>query len=126
MDTKLTIKQASELTRLSAHTLRYYEKIGLLPPIERGASGYREYSEADLVWIEFLNCLRMTGIPINMMKQYADLRHMGQSTIHERRIILETHRQQVLGKISELESNLSVIEHKINLHKEMEGEDGTG
>ena len=86
----------SEASGVSLHTLRYYEKEGLLTAVERGANGYRKYSAADMEWLEFLMRLRAMGMPISRMKRYSELRSQGDGTIAERRRMLELHRQESL------------------------------
>lgn len=117
---KLIIKQVSEITGLSVHTLRYYEKIGLLTNVGRDENGYRLYSESDLAWIEFLIRLRSTGMPVGEMKQFSDLRSQGDSTIRLRRELLESHQQHVLEQIKELQLHFSKIEEKIDYYKGLE------
>ena len=80
----MDIKTISKITGLSAHTLRYYEKIGLLLNIERDSKGYRDYSEKDVVWIEFIKRLKATNMPLNEIKKFAVLRSKGDSTIQNR------------------------------------------
>lgn len=84
----MDIKTISKITGLSAHTLRYYEKIGLLLNIERDSKGYRDYSEKDVVWIEFIKRLKATNMPLNEIKKFAVLRSKGDSTIQNRLKIL--------------------------------------
>jgi DNA-binding transcriptional MerR regulator len=117
---ELSIQMVAAIVGLSVHTLRYYERIGLLDPIDRSSSGYRRYSEADLAWIEFINRLRNTGMPIRKMKQFAELRRKGPSTIRERRVLLEEHKREVQKRLSELQNNLKSIEEKIDYYKELE------
>ncbi|NRD78057.1 MerR family transcriptional regulator [Bacillus sp. BRMEA1] len=116
-----TIQQISNITGLSVHTLRYYEKIGLLNRVERDVNGYRQYSEADISWIHFLIRLRVTGMPINEMKQFSDLRCQGDSTISLRRELLENHQKDIHEQIKNLQDNLYKITEKINHYKELEG-----
>jgi DNA-binding transcriptional MerR regulator len=118
----LTVRRAAEASGLSAHTLRYYERVGLLDPVGRAPNGHRRYTADDLAWISFLDRLRSTGMPIRMMLRYADLRREGPSTFAERRALLEAHGRTVRGRIKELERNLAVIEEKVALYKEMEAE----
>jgi len=120
MGTDLTIQQVAALTQLSEHTLRYYERIGLLDPVNRASSGHRRYSAQDIAWIEFLNRLRTTGMPIRKMQQFAELRRQGDLTVAERRMLLEAHRQEVQAHIDELQANLSEIEQKIQHYKTLE------
>ena len=95
MDQELTIQQVAAMTQLSVHTLRYYERIELLTPINRASNGHRRYSQQDLAWIEFLTRLRATGMPIRQMQQFADLRRQGNPTIPQRRELLDLHQQLV-------------------------------
>ena len=115
----MTIQQAAGETGLSAHTLRYYERIGLISPVDRAPNGHRRYTEDDVGWIGFLNKLRATGMPISKMKRYADLQRQGDDTLAERLALLEEHRREVKKRIQELERNLAVIEHKIGYYTEV-------
>lgn len=99
----LNVKEAAALTGLSAHTLRYYERVGLLDPISRASSGHRRYSEQDTSWIEFLGRLQTTGMPIRKMKRFVDLRRGGDPTVPARRALLEEHRIEVRQRMVELE-----------------------
>ncbi len=98
---------------LSPDTLRYYERIGLLPRIHRDAGGQRAYDPAVLVWIEFLGRLKATGMPIREMLRYAALRAEGPATAADRRILLERHRAEVAARIADLQANLLVLDTKI-------------
>lgn len=120
MEQEFTIQQVAGITDLSAHTLRYYERIGLLDYVSRTNSGYRSYSAKDLAWIEFLNRLRVTGMPIQIMQEFASLRRKGDKTVRERRKLLEQHERNIRTHMTKLEENLRQIEKKINLYKEME------
>ncbi len=119
-DEALTIQEVAEMTGLSAHTLRYYERIGLIQPVDRAASGHRRYSRDDLGWIEFLKKLRMTGMPIREMKLYADLMWQGDHTTVARRRLLERHRDRMQRKVQELNETLECIEWKIAHYRELE------
>jgi len=116
----LTIEQVAERSRLSPHTLRYYERIGLLDPVGRAESGHRRYATKDLAWLEFLTRLRATGMPIRHMQEFADLRRRGDTTIAERRVLLEIHQQTVQAHIEELQRNLGAITQKIEDYHQME------
>lgn len=115
-----TIQQFSKISGLSVHTLRYYEKIALLTPVPRNASGYREYSEGHLRQVEFLRRLRDTGMPLQEMMMYAHLRGQGESTLTARRELLEKHEAQVKARLAELENNLQMIQWKIEFYKKEE------
>lgn len=117
---ELTITEVAELTRIGAHTLRYYEKIRLLTPIARTRSGHRRYSDADLAWLEFIRRLRATGMPICEMQQFAALRRRGDATIEPRRELLEVHQASVRSQIVQLKTSLAVIEEKIAYYRGLE------
>ena len=118
------IQDVSRLTGLTAHTLRYYEKIGLVRGIERDACGYRLYTESDIAWLEFLIRLRETGMSIQEMIRFSALRAEGEATIRQRRELLELHERTVRGKLAELQNNLGKIEEKIVHYKLLEEERG--
>jgi len=120
----LTVREAAEATGLGEHTLRYYERIGLLDPVGRASNGHRRYAAEDLAWIEFLNRLRATGMPIRAMRRYADLRRAGPATAPERREMLEAHGRAVRARMEELGRNLVVIEAKVRAYEEMEAGGG--
>ncbi|MCP2260468.1 DNA-binding transcriptional regulator, MerR family [Streptoalloteichus tenebrarius] len=109
-----SIAQAAERTGLSVDTLRYYERIGLLEPPARDSGGRRVYSDADLTWLDFLTKLRLTGMPIRMMREYAQLRYRGVMTAGRRKQLLVEHRADVLERIAELRSCLDVLNYKID------------
>ncbi|TCO65559.1 MerR family transcriptional regulator [Actinocrispum wychmicini] len=106
------IAQAAERSGLSIDTLRYYERIGLVEPPARDSGGRRSYSDEDLSWLEFLTKLRTTGMPIRMMREYAQLRGPGVEA--KRRQILVEHRADVLSRIAELQSCLDTLNYKID------------
>lgn len=120
MNNEYTIQQAAALSGLSAHTLRYYEKIGLLDGVRRDVSGYRRYTDNDLAWIDFLLRLRATGMAIHDMKAFSDLRSRGDSTVSQRRALLEEHRKSSLERMRQLQENVRKIEEKIGVYSQME------
>jgi DNA-binding transcriptional MerR regulator len=122
METGLTIQQAAELSGLSEHTLRYYERIGLLKGVGRASNGHRRYGERDINRITFLNKLRMTGMGIQQMKAFNDLFLQGDQTIPQRRLLLQQHQLEVQARIEELQHNLDVISYKIELYGEKEAD----
>lgn len=109
----MKIGDLAKRTGLSAHTLRYYERIGLLPRALRGQSNQREYDESILPWIAFLGRLRTTGMPIREMVRYATLRAKGVTTEAEREELLVQHREHVRARVAELNACLSVLDTKI-------------
>lgn len=123
MEMELSIQQVAELTQLSTHTLRYYERMGLLDPISRAANGHRRYSRYDIAWIDFLMRLRSTGMPIREMQKFADLRRQGNHTCVQRRCLLEAHQQRIAQQLNELENNSKVLEKKIHHYRALEKHD---
>ncbi len=110
----MKIGELARRTGLTAHTLRYYERIGLLPHASRDRSGQRDYDASILGWIEFLGRLKTTGMPISGMLRYAELRTRGQDTEAERRRLLEDHRDRVRARVAELRSCLLILDAKID------------
>jgi DNA-binding transcriptional MerR regulator len=108
-----TIQEVAEMTDVSAHTLRYYEKIGLLEPINRHENGHRRYAEADLGWIQFLKLLRATGMSIQQMQVFMAFARQGDSTIADRIEVLTEHRRSLAQHIAELQDHLAHLDHKI-------------
>lgn len=98
---------------LTAHTIRYYERIGLLPYADRNQSGQRDYDASILSWIEFIGRLKATGMPIREMLRYAALRERGVATEAERRELLQRHRERVRVQVAELSDCLLVLDTKI-------------
>ena len=120
MEQELTIQQVAAATGLSVHTLRYYERCDLIAPIQRATNGHRRYSAQDIRWIQFLTKLRMTGMPIRQLQQYATLLRQQPDAVQERRAILEAHRETVLDHLQQLQENLSMIDWKIQHYKDIE------
>ena len=116
----LTIAEAAERTGLTAHTLRYYERDGLMrTPVRRSASGHRAYDEADLAWVTLISKLRATGMPIRDVKRYADLVRAGAGNEDERLELLRAHRERVLRQLDEVRDHLSAIDHKVELYERL-------
>lgn len=120
METELTIQQVAAKTGLSVHTLRYYERNGLLEPVHRATNGHRRYAATDVTRIEFLTRLRATGMPIRQMQQLTRLFYEHPEAISDRRAILEEHQRNVEQHIQELQHNLGAIQKKIRFYKELE------
>jgi DNA-binding transcriptional MerR regulator len=120
--TTLTISDAARAAGISAHTLRYYERAGLLDPVGRAASGHRRYADEDLARIEFLTKLRSTGMPIRKVREYADLMRRGDDTHESRLVLLEAHREAVRAQLEDTARNLELIERKIDYYRERLGE----
>jgi DNA-binding transcriptional MerR regulator len=115
---RYTIGEVVTRTGLTAHTLRWYERIGLLEHPARSHSGQRRFSDRDLAWLEFLGKLRLTAMPVADMVRYAELRRVGEDTAAERRTLLEQHRETVRRRIADLQATLLIIDCKIDLYAE--------
>lgn len=109
-----TIQQVANLSGLSVYTLRYYERIGLLDPLARAASGHRRFGAADLAWLECLTRLRTTGMSIREIRRFADLRRRGSRTVGLRRRLLEEHARTIARKLATLQENLRIVRRKID------------
>ena len=121
----MKIGQLAKLSNLSIHTLRYYEKIGLIEPVYRNQSKQREYDDNILIWLEFINRLRETNMPLKGQIEYAKLRAKGDETIIQRRKILEEHLQKLFIARQKLNSNIQAMETKIQIYHQLEIENET-
>lgn len=113
---RYTISEVVAFTGLTAHTLRWYERIGLMPHIDRSHTGQRRYSNRDLDWLAFVTKLRLTGMPVADMVRYAELVREGDHTFDERRELLESTRRDVVNRIAELHDTLAVLDLKIGFY----------
>jgi DNA-binding transcriptional MerR regulator len=111
------IAEAAAQTGITAHTLRYYERIGLLDPVGRDGAGRRRYSDEDIAWVGFLQKLRRTGMPIQRMGEYIALVREGTASEPARLALLEAHRDQVVADMGELADCLDAIDTKIALYR---------
>ncbi|SDG53465.1 MerR family transcriptional regulator [Roseospirillum parvum] len=116
----MKIGELAKRSGLSAHTLRYYERIGLLPQADRDAAGRRDYDASVLAWIAFLGRLKATGMPIRDRLRYAALREQGAGTEPQRRALLERHRDRVRAQVAEQQACLLVLDTKIGAYAEAE------
>ena len=117
MSPTFTIAEAAERSGLTAHTLRYYERDGLmLAPVDRSATGHRRYTEHDLTWIHLVTCLRGTGMPIRDVRRYAELVRAGDGNEQERLALLRAHRETVLAQLAEVTGHLGAIDRKIGIY----------
>ena len=114
-----TIQDAATETGVSRDTLRYYEKIGILPGIARSRSGHRRFSDDDMGWIKLVQCLRATGMPIEDLHTYAELMQQGDSTAAERLRLLQDHRRRIKADMAELSTALELVERKISGYDEV-------
>jgi DNA-binding transcriptional MerR regulator len=111
-----TISEVAAVTGLSAHTLRWYERIGLMPHIDRSHTGQRRFRNRDLDWLAFVGKLRLTGMPVADMVRYAELVREGEHTFEARQELLEATRRDVRARIEELRDTLAVLDYKIDLY----------
>jgi DNA-binding transcriptional MerR regulator len=112
-----TIKQAADKANLTVHTLRYYDKEGLLPFVNRDKSGNRVFTESDFEWLGLICCLKNTGMPIKQIGAFIQSCMQGEDTLGSRLQMLVAHRQVVLQQINDLNHNLDVINHKIERYQ---------
>ena len=108
-----TIKEVAEKTNISAHVLRYYEKEGVLPRIDRSQGGIRLYTDEDLDLLGLITCLKNTGMPLRDIKTFVQLREQGPETLRQRRDILSAQQQSVLERMQEMQKNYEKVTHKL-------------
>ena len=110
----MTIAEVSKHYELTADTLRYYERIGLIPPVNRNSSGNRDYTEEDCRWVSFIKCMRNAGLSIEILLEYVTLFRQGDETRGVRKELLIEQRRQIVERIDELQSTLSYLDKKID------------
>ncbi|WP_003545913.1 MerR family transcriptional regulator [Desulfotomaculum nigrificans] len=113
----MTITEVCEQLNISPDTLRYYERIGLIPPVKRNERGVRDYGEIDLNWIEFIKCMRSAGLSIEVLMEYVQLCMQGDKTVQARKEILQEQRDQLVVKIEEMKKTLDMLNHKIEVYE---------
>ncbi|MET8330425.1 MerR family transcriptional regulator [Streptomyces sp. NPDC005181] len=113
---RYTISEVAAFTGLTAHTLRWYERIGLMPHVDRSHTGQRRFTNRDLDWLAFVGKLRLTGMPVAHMVRYAELLREGEHTFEERQELLEATRRDVKARIAELQDTLAVLDYKIDFY----------
>jgi DNA-binding transcriptional MerR regulator len=114
----MSIAEAARRTGVSVHTLRYYERAGLVvTTVDRTASGRRRYRQLDLDWIVVCTKLRATGMPIMTIRRYAELVAAGPGNEQDRLALMEAHRDEVVAKLAEMAESLKIIEHKIGVYR---------
>lgn len=114
----MTIAEVAKKYGLSADTLRYYERVGLLPDVRRTAGGVRDYSEEDCRWVEYIKCMRSAGISIETLIEYVKLFHQGAETIAARKKLLLEQREQIVARINELNEVLAKLDWKLDGYEE--------
>ncbi|MER5459446.1 MerR family transcriptional regulator [Streptomyces sp. NPDC002668] len=113
---RYTISEVVAFTGLTAHTLRWYERIGLMSNVDRSHTGQRRFTNRDLDWLAFVGKLRLTGMPVADMVRYAELVREGEHTFEARQELLERTRRDVRSRIAELQDTLAVLDHKIEFY----------
>jgi MerR family transcriptional regulator, aldehyde-responsive regulator len=113
----MKIAEVSEHYGISSDTLRYYERIGLIPPVNRSESGIRDYNELDLRRVEFIKCMRSAGLPIEVLIEYVGLVQQGDGTIKARKEILLEQREQLVTRMKEMQKTLDILDHKIEVYE---------
>lgn len=120
-DSGLTVQETAELTGMSEHNLRYYEKIGLISPVSRQSSSkHRRYRSEDIAKIETLACLRAVGMPIEQMRNYFELAKKGKDAAGELKAMLETQKTVLEERIAQMQKNLDYVDYKITFWSEIE------
>ena len=114
----MTIAEVSKEFGLTADTLRYYERIGLLPAVNRNSSGNRDYTQEDCRWVQFIKCMRNAGLSIETLIEYVSLFQLGNATIAIRKELLIEQRKQIFDKIEELQGTLEYLDKKIDGYEE--------
>jgi len=113
----MRIAEVSEQCDITPDTLRYYERIGLLPPVNRSESGIRDYDEIDLKRVEFIKCMRSAGLPIEVLIEYVSLVQQGDQTSEARKEILVEQRAQLAAKMEEMQKTLDLLDYKIEVYE---------
>ncbi|HBI92760.1 MAG TPA: MerR family transcriptional regulator [Terrisporobacter glycolicus] len=113
----MTITEVSKKYGLSADTLRYYERVGLIPTVNRNKSGIRDYTQEDCNWVEFIKCMRGAGLPIEVLIDYVTMFQQGDSTVDERKALLIDQRRALAEKIEEMNKTLERLDYKIDLYE---------
>jgi DNA-binding transcriptional MerR regulator len=113
----MRISEVSERCDVPSDTLRYYERIGLIPPVNRNENGIRNYSELDVRRIEFIKCMRGAGFPIETLIEYYGLVQQGDHTIEARKEILKKQREQLVAKMDEIQKTLDLVDYKIDVYE---------
>ena len=113
----MKIAEVSEQYGISLDTLRYYERIGLIPPVTRNESGIRDYKELDVRRVEFVKCMRSAGLPIEVLIEYIGLVQQGDSTIEARKDILVEQRELLIARMEQMQKTLDILNHKIEMYE---------
>jgi DNA-binding transcriptional MerR regulator len=113
----MKIAEVSERYEISSDTLRYYERIGLIPHVTRNGSGIRDYNDLDIRRVEFIKCMRSAGLPLEVLIEYMELVQQGDKTIEARKEILKEQRDLLEGRLKEMKKTLDLLNHKIQVYE---------
>ena len=113
----MKIAEVSEQYGLSVDTLRYYERVGLIPPVNRTDNGIRDYNDLDTRRVEFIKCMRKAGLPVEVLIEYMELVQQGDSTVEARKDILKHQREQVAARMKEMQETFELLNHKIEVYE---------
>lgn len=113
----MMIAEVSKKYELSADTLRYYERVGLIPEVNRNKSGNRDYTEEDCRWVEFIKCMRSAGLPIEVLIDYVALFQQGDETIEARKELLIEQRKQLTEKMEDMKRTMERLDYKIERYE---------
>jgi len=113
----MKIAEVGERYGISLDTLRYYERIGLIPPVHRNEGGIRDYNDLDIRRVEFIKCMRSAGLSIEVLIEYVGLVQQGDHTIGTRKEILKEQRELLVAKMKDLQKTLDILDHKIEVYE---------
>ena len=114
----MTITEVSQKFGMPQDTLRYYERIGLIPRVNRNKNGIRDYTEQDCKWVEFIKCMRASGLPIEVLIEYVDLFQQGDATIEARKAIFVEQRRLLLERMAEMQRTLERLDYKLAVYEQ--------
>lgn len=114
----MTIAEVSRKYDISADTLRYYERIGLIPPVPRTRGGVRDYGEESCGWIQLMKCMRAAGVQIEALIEYVDLFQQGDATLDARKALLVEQRDQLVSRMAEMQASLDLLNQKIDRYEQ--------
>ena len=114
----MTIAEVSRAYGISADTLRYYERIGLIPPVPRTKGGVRNYGEESCGWIQLMKCMRAAGVQIEALIEYVDLFRQGDATLDARKALLVEQRDQLVSRMAEMQASLDLLNQKIDRYEQ--------
>ena len=113
----MRIAEVSQQFAISSDTLRYYERIGLIAPVNRNGSGIRDYNERDMKRVEFIKCMRSAGLPIEVLIEYVGLVQQGDTTIEARKEILQEQRELIQARMDAMQKTLDLLDYKISVYE---------